>query len=142
MEGNVDANSPVDTNSPREKFLSLPTENQYCRAVDTEHGLWIDCGLCKKRIKTRTDNRSPFNLTRWNEHLKSIKHIDNVGAKKDAEVNRLKQKRATGTLTRLEKSFLEMHTRTQTDLDGFFAKKPRAENDRRRPPSSSSREAL
>lgn len=111
-----------DLEKRKSTFLNLPNNDKHCRLVDTINAAWIYCDVCDKQINSRTKDRKPYDISRWNEHIKSKGHQDSLEDKKAVEVARLKAK-SVEALTKREKRFLEMHRRSQSDLTSFFSKR-------------------
>lgn len=60
----------------RMRFLSLPNNDIYCKSVDTQRGLWVDCKSCNKRVFTKAGES--FTVGRWNLHLRTLEHSTKV----------------------------------------------------------------
>jgi len=90
------------------EFLALPQSEAECVAVDMEHGLWIQCGICDSTRNPLTNrpynmimvkDNSPFTCGRWTEHKKTAAHSSKLRSQRKSM---LEEKERSGTITRLE----------------------------------------
>ena len=88
-------------------FCHLPIDDSECARVDVEKGLFYICAICDGGKPIRTREGRPFTLIRWKEHKKNKGHQIAKKRKDNLAVIKLKKKKSSGKLTKLEKAFLK-----------------------------------